>query len=230
MAIAVVATTSKSGPGTSPSIDTTGANLIVITTSEYSGGGAGLTDSKGNTWSALTTRSSGPGGNSKQRIRYCVAPTVGSGHTFTFTGGALESFEVVAVSGAAASPYDTENGNGNSTQPGSITPSEGGCLVVCGLSADVTVSAPTIGSGFTLIASRGFVSGLSLQSGGGYIIQTSAAAVNPAWSDTGACGIASFKSAAAASSIKTINGLARASVKTINGLAIASVKKFLGLA
>lgn len=82
--------------------------------------------------------------------------------------------------------------------------------MVCGLSADVTVSAPTIDSGFTLIASRGFVSGLSLQSGGGYIIQTSAAAVNPAWSDTGACGIASFKSAAAATGqplIKRLGGI-----------------------
>ena len=59
---------------------------------------------------------------------------------------------------------------------------------------------------------------------GSYSLQTTQTSAS-----TGHC-IASFAPAAAATAIKTVNGLAVASVKTVEGLAIASVKTFNGLA
>lgn len=230
--INMLAVAQRAGAGATAAVNTTGADLIVVSVSEYSGTGAGLSDSKSNTWTALTQKSGGSGGNSKARIYYCAAPTVGSGHTFTWTGGSLESMEVIAVRGAHATPFDAEAGTTNGTQPGSITPSVNGCLVVCELSADTTATVPTINSGFTAIGARGYVVSQYLQSGGAYLIQSTAAAINPTWSDTGACVIAAFKpvGGGGGSAIKTINGLAIASVKTWNGLAIASVKTINGLA
>ena len=193
-----VATARRSGAGVTVGIDTTGCDLIVVLVSEFSGTGAGLTDSKSNSWTALTQKSGGGGGNSKARIYYCAAPTVGTSHTFTWSGGNLESIEVIAVRGAHASPFDVEAGTTNGTQPGSITPSVNGCLVVCGLSADTTATLPTINSSFATIGTRGYLVTSHLQSGGAYLIQGTAAAVNPTWSDTGACVIAAFKPAGGA--------------------------------
>lgn len=205
----------KSGAGASAAINTLTADLIVVSTSDYAGSAAGLTDSLGNTWSVSppTKRTSGPGGNSRASIYYCAAPTTGAGHTFTFTGGSLESFEVYVAKGAHATPYDTESGTGNGTQPGSMTPSVNGCLLVCALSADTTASVPTLNSGFIAVGARGYVSSQYLQSGGSYLIQTTAAAINPTWSDTGAIAFAAFKPVAvAASFIAKKNNLARQAV------------------
>ena len=128
MAIGVVASTGKAGTQngvTSNAIDTTGANLIVLAVSYYGGLGNTLiagevSDSKGNTWTALTNRGSNNAGN--VRLFYCSNPTVGSGHTFTASdsggGGTYPSLFAIALSGAkTSSPFDLENGS-NTTSPG----------------------------------------------------------------------------------------------------------------
>lgn len=239
----VVATSAASSDGnsvTSSSIDTTGADLLVVVVSDYSAASEGtLSDSKSNTWTKRTIYNDG----SIQRTvaYYAKNPTVGSGHTFTVNGTAhYPGIAVAAFSGADTSaPYDTEAGSYGSTSPfaaGSITPSQSDSLVISGAGYWVSgvVDASSINGGFTLASHvakgvAGFGAGVA------YLIQTSAAAANPSWTTSSAVSAwaatnLSFKAAAASSAVKTINGLARASVKTANGLAIASVKKFNGLA
>lgn len=68
----------------------------------------------------------------------------------------------------------------------------------------------------------------SSQSSGGNFCQTTNSGVS--WTSSGTIGMIYYVIGNLATSIKTINGLARASVKTVNGLAIASVKSIDGLA
>lgn len=190
--------------GASTAIDTTGANLIVLSVSSYAGGtGLTVSDSKGNTWTPLTQKS---GVNARCRLYYCASPVVGTGHTFSVTGtGIYPAFDALAFSGAAASPFDVENGatasGVTSVQPGSVMPSANGELIVTGMCSDGTfASGPSVDSGFTLDAWLGYTASVNMGGGGAYLVQTTAAAVNPTWSWSTARGavavVAAFKAAA----------------------------------
>lgn len=243
MAFALIANTAKYSSDatnvTTDAVDSTGGNLAlaVLTSSNVAAFTSSPTDSKGNSWTGLTKRSS-PDTVYVARIWYSATPTVGSGHTASYSEAAFYgSMGFSVYSGADAAPADAENGagtnSGTSLACGSVTPSADGALIVAVL-CSLNLTGVSIDSGFTIIDDVGGNATNRAKVVVAYMIQTTAAAVNPTWSWTGTAGaaaaIASFKVAAAASAIKTINGLARASVKTINGLAIASVKKFLGLA
>lgn len=176
-------------------ITTTGANLIVVSVSYYATV-ATLTDSKSNTWTSLSTFT---GSSFYTVLYYCYAPTVGAGHTFTFSG--VTNYPVISVaafSGAASSPFDQQNGS-STLSTGSITPTVANELVVSGLTCSGSVSS--INAGMTISDSLGYASGQSVGGGLAYIIQTAASAISPTWTATGsatASGIASFKSGAAA--------------------------------
>ncbi|MFM2357274.1 MAG: hypothetical protein RJA61_11 [Candidatus Parcubacteria bacterium] len=186
---------------TTGAIDTTGANLIVVVVSWYSGAANTLSDSKGNTWTALTAYAAG---NTQQRIYYAYNPTVGSGHTFTATNSSYPSIAVSAWSGAATSPYDVENGSSGSgitsKQPGSVTPSENNELIITGLGFD-TSNTLSINSGFTISNQLNYTVGNYMGGAMAYLVQTTSAAVNPTWSWSSSMGvstgIATFKAASA---------------------------------
>ncbi len=204
MAFALIAMTSAGSANstsvtTSP-INTTGANLIVISVSSYSLATApDFLDSKGNTWTALTAKTSS---TCRSRLFYRDIPTTDAAHTFTAqTGVTYPSIAVAAFSGSLASPFDQESGAFNnssvtSIQPGSITPSQGNCLLIAGITGYGT--SQLINSGFT--ASTVDVGG-SLHFAGGiaYKIKTDSLAENPTWSWTTAAEVAtvmaSFKAA-----------------------------------
>jgi len=228
----------NSGGTTSSGIDTSGADLLVMVVGHYAGASTpAVSDSKGNTWTALTAYTEA--GDITVTVFYAKNATVGSGHTFTVSGAnCYAGICVGAFSGSnTTAPFDAvtgSNGNNSTSNPGSLTPSEANCLVIVGANMKFE-HLSSIGSGYTiaqdLTPSAGSWYGTTLC----YIVQTSAAATNPTLTYTTATAfanaIASFKAAGAGgSAIKTINGLARASIKTINGLAIASVKTFNGLA
>ncbi len=187
MAIALVANTGAGSTDasnvTTSSINTTGANLIVVGVAGYTLFSATVTDSKSNTWTALTARS---GGVTRSRLWYCSNPTVGSGHTFTVSsGGATPALCVAAFSGAkATSPYEAESGATFVTtgpiQPGSITPAENGELLVASLSRAVN-ELPTINGGFTITNHVAYLASNHYGCDVAYLIQTSAAAANPTW-------------------------------------------------
>ena len=200
--VATVSATPGANGGTTAAIDTSGANLIVISVGFYSAGtGLTVSDSKGNTWIPLTLR---PTSSGNQRFFYAKAASVGTGHTFTVSGTSIyPSIQVRAFAGAATNPFDAESGatnSGSSLATGSTTPSQPGALVVSALCTDssATVSvAPTM-----TVTQNPFGSGVAFGGALGYVVQTTAAAINPTWTipggATNAAAVASFLATAAA--------------------------------
>lgn len=181
--------------GTSSGINTTGANFGVIAASFFSGTTT-VSDSLGNSWNALSVYAEG---NCKIQLWWSILTSVGAGHTFSITGSA-GSVGVVTFSGVNAVPFDSENGNNSSgsgsIQPGSVTPSLDGSVLVTGLD-NFTATTPSINGGFTSFGA-GYAGG-TLGGGIAYLIQTSAAAANPTWTYSSAnieaASIAVFKPA-----------------------------------
>lgn len=196
--------------GTSASINTTGANLIVaaLCLSATTTGGPTFSDSKSNTWTLLTTATSA---TENIALYYCASPTVGSGHTFTtgpgfpnhpFSSACIAAFSNVKPSG----PLDQNNGGASTApaltvQPVSITPVTNGELLICVLgTAPVGAETAAINSGFTKTDDAPFNPGNAFGSHMAYLVQNTAAAINPTWTVSGTTtsnplvsAIASFK-------------------------------------
>lgn len=194
---------------TTSSIDTTGATLLIATVARYSGGGANpltITDSKGNTWTAMTGWTSSGTADTMQAW-YSIPTSVGSGHTVTFTKGAganpFAGGGFSAFAGTkATSPLDLEvqlNNSASSTThtATSITPSENNCLIVQMLGTD-GANFSSINDSYSTGFSNGWTAGTDVTSALLYKIQTTAAASSPTITlDTSAgagIGTASFKS------------------------------------
>ncbi len=197
----------SSGTVTTDAIDTSGADLIVVGVSEYSGGSGFCTptDNKSNSPYIGTTAQTSA---TAQRIRlfYFQAPTVGSGHTFTCTDTAgFPAIVVAAFAGSIASPLDQGNGAVNNVtiattlQTGSVTPTNTNQLLVTVISTG-TSGTYSIDSSFITDATfqSSFSGGNSEGLAMAYLIETSIVAQNPTWTyATGteaATTIATFKS------------------------------------
>lgn len=168
--------------GTTSVVDTSGCNLIVVAVSNFNDSIA-LSDSKGNSYTGLTLQNQN--GRSTQ-IFYCAAPVVGSGHTFTLSGGNYYGAQAYCLSGGHASPYHSENGqaNGNSgstIQPGAVTPAVNGSFIVASFSSIASNTNVSIDSGFTAITA-GWDGSSHVQYCLGYLIQGTAGSVNPTFS------------------------------------------------
>lgn len=173
---------------TTSAIDTTGANLVAVTLVFYQVSGApNISDSKSNTPTGNGTQQDSASGLGEITYWY-VAPTVGSGHTFTSTA----AFPVICVSawsgGKASGTKDQEAGaNGvlGTIQAGSVTPSMGeDCeLIIASVGVGGTVGAVTPDGGFTPLAAAP-VAGAAFQGSQAYLIQTTATAANPTWTVT----------------------------------------------
>jgi len=196
------ATAKGDASATTGAIDTTGANFLVAVTA-YAGAvtGFSFTDSKSNTWTALTERTAGAAG--RERIYYCVPTSVGSGHTFTLSGATLFGSLCVASfsGGKASSPFDAESGAGatpvSTKQPGSITPAQNSELLIAGLAFSPTGTI-SIDGGYTITDQQD--AGDDIGSALAYKIQTYKAASNPTLTKGGSAGqmiaaLASFKAA-----------------------------------
>lgn len=181
------------GLSTSP-IDTTGATLLVLAECTFtSGTPQGPSDSAGNTWQALTAYGSSSGGG-EIRVFYSYGPKTSASHVFNDPDDDYNAMAVLAFSGtlAGASVFDSATGNyettGTTVQPGSLTPTQPGELVVSfACSGDTKATTATIGSGFTLVQ---FLSGNANGSnsedlGAAFTIVTSLAPVNPTWNFPG---------------------------------------------
>lgn len=143
------------------------------------------------------------------QIFYAQNPTVGTGHTFTYTSTAkYPSITVTAWSGTATtSVFDVENGatatSGTSIATGSVTPTQNDELLIAGLTLQAT-NTPSIDLSFTITDTVQFSANHFLGSHA-YKIQTTAAAQNPTWSwgtsTNIVAAIATFKAAVAAITI-----------------------------
>jgi hypothetical protein len=210
-------TTAETSGGTitTPSINTTGATLLLLGVAGFNQSAAWtITDNKGNNtaWaSGLAVASPTPytSNNSTATLWFVRGGSVGSGHTFTVTavagGGGAQSIYAAAFSGGNVSPLDQVNrssaGPVTTNGPGSITPTTANQLVVAVLglnsSSAILGSSIAIDSGYTITDAAD--TGASTIFGGAlaYKIQTSALATSPTWTwSLGAssfCVIASFK-------------------------------------
>jgi len=193
-----------------PGTDTTGATLLVLSVTDFDQDSTTdtVSDSFGNTWHALK-RSVDPTALTNLAIWYAwdqggLPLVVGPGHTFTVSG-AFSSIELTAWSGTktGSDPFDQQNvgaaaGTATTAQPGSVTPSKPGSLVVTagGFRApgNYSVDAP-----YTVSDQKNYVDSVAMGSAQANFVQASAAATNPQWSTDGgatqiACAIASFLS------------------------------------
>jgi hypothetical protein len=200
--------------GTTPGINTTTADLIVVLVAHYTAGpSASFSDSQGNNWTLMET--TGVTGNMTIELYYADKGSSGglqtnSSHTFSVSGtGIYASIMVDCFSGSQPSSGDQHNsantgaGTVTSVQPGSITPSLNNELVVFAW-ADGGTSQ--VGDGaYTTDETNNFTGGNNYGGGISYAPQTTATATNPTASWTtaaaGAAAIASFK----AGTTKTIN-------------------------
>jgi hypothetical protein len=197
-----VAHTGKGGTAngvTSDAIDTTAANFIAICVAGY--GTQTISDSRTNTWTALTQRTGGFGAYT--RIYYCHSPTTDASHTFAVAGtGVYPSIFVLAFSGVASSPFDTESGAGTSTwttlQPGVVTPSQANSLAIISLYGASFGSSPTINGGYTVSDYTPGSGGNSYAGAAAWQVLTAASSQNPTWTapssqGEGATALAIFK-------------------------------------
>src|SRR5262245_32762550 len=84
----VSASSTNGNSVTTGSLDTTGANLVVVVFSSYQGGTiVNVTDNKSNTYSNRTVYQFS--GDSRVRLSYVASPSVGTGHTFTVSGSGI---------------------------------------------------------------------------------------------------------------------------------------------
>ncbi len=178
MAYALIASVSAGSADandvTTGSIDTTGATLLVA--SVASSAAVTFSDSKSNTWTALTITGRG-------RLYYVLNPTVGAGHTFTATSAALApSIAAAAYSGAKSNNVLDQTSfadqvASSTVQPGSVTPTYGNELLVVFGGGDDSVAS--IDGGFTIRQNVAFSGGLHYSCILADLIQVASAAANP---------------------------------------------------
>lgn len=174
-------------------LDTTGYDLIVILVTSYATQYvAGITDNKGNTYTAGPNTTSGAG--SDVQLWYKYAPTVGTNTQFSVScTSSYPGVIVIGVTGALTSstPFDQSDiGStiaGTSVQTaGTVTPTFDNEIIFSGLSSgassdvDMTIS----GNGFIKIAGLDFVGSTNIAAAIAYVIQTSKTGVRPTWSSS----------------------------------------------
>lgn len=202
-----VQTPANSGANSS-AVDDTGANLLIFGYSQF-GGGLSVSDSNTNTWVELTPQNNA--GLSAVIWYVGGTPTVGSGHTYA-AGGSNQTGQVSSWSGLQTTPFDVENGANTSGptltfQAGSITPSANNTLIIANVTWNTYTGSVTIDSGFTIISQNTIGGGAVFGAATAYLIQSSAAAINPTWTFGSGVGAANI-SANIASFLGTGGGAA----------------------
>lgn len=188
---------------TTATVDTRGADLIVAILTDQNDLDVAFSDSQTNTWS--TAVSPTPGNLEDNTILYSRSPTTSSIHTFTYPSDGLgnnptcvvAAFKGALLAGAIldqTNEFDTALGV-TTAQPGSITPTVNGELIISGITHAVASATPNVLDIIANIASGTF----NLGTGVGWTQQAAKAAINPTWTMNVASGvtvtIASFKGA-----------------------------------
>ena len=143
MAIALISKGIAGGSGTSASvtIDTTGANLLVVITTWYTWHTQTLTD--GNSNSGWVTRTKFGTNVVAVQIRYVLNPsTVGAGHSFTINNSSGSGVAIAAYAFSGVSAFDADNGKDGLTATSRstdlITPSDNGAILIAAIGFDNT--------------------------------------------------------------------------------------------
>lgn len=210
-------------PVISPAIDTTGATFLCVTINNFftDPATATVSDSKGNTFSKTASHVTA-GGEANTIIFYCWSSCiVGTSHTVTVTIASFPGITFSAFSGVktSANPLDQQNGAFSNTgvstiATGSITPSANGTLIVTSVGSGGSLSSGfSINSGFTIIEQLPYAGGNNEANASAYLVQGSAAAVNPTWTwtagNSAAVVIASFLPAPSSGTFKSLMGVGK---------------------
>lgn len=169
----------QQGNAASLTLDTTGANLIVVMTAYYAPT-YNLSDNLQNVWSLAINTGSFPVSD----IRYCLRPATSTNHVFTLNAN-FQVFTVAAFRGRSNdfSPDQSQqatNPDGSPiTLPG-ITPTAPNTLAVSTVGHGYTDAA--IDSGFTLISSFPRNSNYGMATA--YVLIPGAESVAPTWTLT----------------------------------------------
>jgi hypothetical protein len=193
---ATAAASTNSNSVTTTGINTTTATFLIcaVATATKILTPANISDSNNNTWLALTNYQTGDS-TGELRFFYCFNPVVGGGHTVTVNdNGSFPGVAFAAFSGPLGI-LDLQNGFGEalfnnagntSVQPGSLTPGGNNYLVVSGLSnSSASVSSLAVNQGFNIAADAATVANEGVGVGIAYLVQGTAAAINPTWSGSG---------------------------------------------
>lgn len=166
---------------TSTAIDTTGASLIVVSFAYNNSFTPTLSDNKGNTYTALTAYGTAP----TVRLYYCISPTVGTGHTFTFgPSGITGAINVTAWSSSSSPAYDKAvGGNGSGSNifvagnTTGVTPANNNSLLVAGNAYAPGTANVAGANGWTLAQAQDGLGGNYYGCSTLYLTQTTAAAI-----------------------------------------------------
>lgn len=144
-------------------IGATGAAVgdLVVAASHWGSGSqtAAVTDSKGNTWTASTSRPNGANGTSQMWWSVITSALVNTDTiTVTRSGTARGAFQALSFSGSSGTSATVgDQGTGAINATGSITPSSGatattaGADIVVGMWGGITVAGTVAaGSGYTI--------------------------------------------------------------------------------
>lgn len=199
------ALSSTNGANAAVTINTVGANLIVLVCGAFNNScfsNSIITSSP--SACTLTLRTAISGSLWTEQLAYCYAPTTSSSQTFTYNpGGNLPCLAVMAFGNTVGSTIDqisSGDGSGSASastlQAGTLTPSANNTVVISTFGGSVPTSGtPTISPGAVLDFT--YDTGNSISCITSYTVQTTAAAYNPTWSPgaTGALAAtnASFK-------------------------------------
>ncbi len=177
---------------TTGSINTTGADFIVLVSSYHTVFGANNnpSDSKTNTWTGLGEHVNTDDSTLLSiQVFYCKSPSVGSGHTFSVTSSGnfnKPALIALAFSGGATSTLDLDVATKGQSFPtetypgGSGTPASSGELVIAATtleSNDTPPATSTFGSAGPTVTFSAFTTASAVN----YDIQTTASAVNVTW-------------------------------------------------
>jgi hypothetical protein len=122
------------GGTTSTSIDTTGADLLIMAVSTWSASSPEtISDSQTNSWTLLHNDLQG---TPELHWYYCISPSTSASHTFTCTGvNTYPAIAVAAYTGTGVISYDqkatNKGGSVLSIAPGALTAGQDDCLHVC---------------------------------------------------------------------------------------------------
>lgn len=177
--VTLVAANASNGVNeTNEPLNTTGATLLIAAVYDANQNPTTdtVSDTYNNTWFHLNNYSG-------ITLWYAKSPVTGTADWFTVIGGSTPYIRASAWKGTdLASPYDVQNGNSNSNseslQTGSITPGGNSELII---SAYVSITGSrAIDSGFNFCSSGDSSSYLTTA----YLVQSTATAVNPTWSES----------------------------------------------
>lgn len=191
-AIALVNSSTASSGGAAisggGSMDTSGANFIVVAVAEFGTTPSIVSDNKGN-GNYTNLASFGDAGSYRCHIAYKYNASVGAGHTFSTDQANFPAIVILACSGvqSASDPYDTTAGtagaktadSGATAVAGSLTATAASSLYFTVFVNSQTSTGSTTPSGFSVTGFTNHNVANALECAAAY--QISSSALNPSW-------------------------------------------------